>query len=171
MIPVILISLFVIQIIGFYFLALVYTKVSKFDDLEKKQKKLMAEMDDSIVAYLSELKDENDRLIEQLTRVEVKPISKEPTMKSSEGSLDLVEESPSENLINIPKLPINLALKSYSAASLYKTETEPKEAKEIEKVDVRTKALRLYDTGQSIEEIAKTLGKGRTEIELILKFR
>ena len=57
------------QIIGFYFLALLYTKVSKFDDLEKKQRKLMEEMDDSIGAYLSELKDENDRLIERLIAV------------------------------------------------------------------------------------------------------
>ena len=67
MITIFLVFLFIIQIIGFYFLALLYTKVTKFDDLEKKQRKLMAEMDNSIGAYLSELKDENERLIEQLT--------------------------------------------------------------------------------------------------------
>ena len=69
MITIFLVFLFIIQIISFYFLALLYTKVTKFDDLEKKQRKLMTEMDDSIGAYLSELKDENDRLIEQLTVV------------------------------------------------------------------------------------------------------
>ena len=38
-------------------------------------------------------------------------------------------------------------------------------------MDDRTKAINLHDTGQTIEEIAKALGKGRTEVELILKFR
>ena len=51
---IVLIFLFIVQIISFYFLALLYTKVSKFDDLEKKQRKLMVEMDDSLVhIYLS----------------------------------------------------------------------------------------------------------------------
>src|SRR4051794_9029785 len=53
-----LLFLFILQIISFYFLALMYTKLSKFDNLEKQQRKLMNEMDDSIGAYLSELKDE-----------------------------------------------------------------------------------------------------------------
>ena len=66
MTTIFLLFLFVTQLISFYFLALLYAKVSKFDDLEKKQGKLMREMDDSITAYLSELKDENDRLIIQL---------------------------------------------------------------------------------------------------------
>ena len=67
MIWIFLVFLFILQIISFYFLALFYTKMSQFDDLEKKQRKLMDEMDDSIAAYLSELKDENERLIEQLS--------------------------------------------------------------------------------------------------------
>ena len=41
----------------------------------------------------------------------------------------------------------------------------------VEAEDARTQVIRLHDAGQSIEEIAKQLGKGRTEIELILKFR
>ena len=61
-----LVILFLLQLISFYFLALLYTKVSKFDDLEKKQRKIMNEMDDSLGAYLAELKDENERLIQRL---------------------------------------------------------------------------------------------------------
>ena len=61
-----LVILFLLQLISFYFLALLYTKVSKFDDFEKKQRKIMNEMDDSLGAYLAELKDENERLIQRL---------------------------------------------------------------------------------------------------------
>lgn len=60
MITTILLCLFILQIMTFYFLALLYTKSSKYDDLEKKQQTLMREMDDSIGMYLTELKDEND---------------------------------------------------------------------------------------------------------------
>ena len=64
-------------------------------------------------------------------------------------------------------MPVNLALKSYKAAGQVLEEPEVP----VEAEDARTQVIRLYEAGQSIEEIAKQLGKGRTEIELILKFR
>lgn len=160
--------LFIVQIISFYFLALLYTKVSKFDDLEKKQRKLMVEMDDSIGAYLSELKDENERLIERLTTRDREPVVKKVT---SSVQLDkqeytaATEQAPPMIRVNKPTIPVNVALKSYNAVS--KTQQGPT----LEVDDDRTQALKLFDAGQSIEEIAKALGKGRTEVELILKFR
>lgn len=150
------------QIIGFYVLALLYTKVSKFDDLEKKQRKLMEEMDDSIGAYLSELKDENDRLIERLSTVEIEKKTNGETVSTTKST---VEQPPPTIRFNPPSHPINLALKSYSEASFHNTVPE-----EVE-MDDRTKAINLHDSGQTVEEIAKALGKGRTEVELILKFR
>ena len=153
MTTIFLLFLFILQIITFYFLALLYTKSSKYDDLEKKQQTLMREMDDSIGLYLSELKDENDRLIEKLSKrvdKEEIPVTIKP----------IVESSPTV------KVPVNLALKSYQATKKYKNEPEL-----VEETDERTRIIRLYEAGQSIEEIAKTLGKGRTEVELILKFR
>ena len=41
----------------------------------------------------------------------------------------------------------------------------------LEAEDARTQVIRLRDAGQSVEEIVTTRQKGRTEIELILKFR
>ncbi|KAA0966490.1 hypothetical protein FQ087_09750 [Sporosarcina sp. ANT_H38] len=173
MTTIFLVFLFIIQIISFYFLALLYTKITKFDDLEKKQRKLMTEMDNSIAVYLSELKDENERLIEQLTVYVQQPAIQKSSAKNtlaSEESVATEESSPVKNT-NIPKMPVHLALKSYKAvaASLGQTSEETVVPEEAE--DVRTQVTRLHDAGQSIEEIAKQLGKGRTEIELILKFR
>ncbi|WP_186671218.1 hypothetical protein [Sporosarcina sp. BP05] len=166
MITIFLVFLFIIQIISFYFLALLYTKVTKFDDLEKKQRKLMAEMDNSIGAYLSELKDENDRLIEQLTVHDKQPTLKKTIVRAAQESATSEEVRPVMRA-SIPTMPVNLALKSYKAAAQV-----PEEAvAPVEAGDERTQVNRLHDAGQSIEEIAKQLGKGRTEIELILKFR
>lgn len=164
-----LVFLFTLQIIGFYFLALLYAKISKFDELEKKQRKLMAEMDDSLVAYLSELKDENERLIERLATREDKPVvAKAPIDKNPELAKLVVtpNEQPSSMPITKPQIPMNVALRSYGAANKPKEEPEA-----IETDDDRTRAFRMHDAGESIEEIAKKLGKGRTEVELLLKFR
>ncbi|MBO0603058.1 hypothetical protein I2483_15425 [Sporosarcina sp. E16_3] len=166
MITIFLVFLFIIQIISFYFLALLYTKVTKFDDLEKKQRKLMTEMDDSIGAYLSELKDENDRLIEQLTVGVKQPTLQKTIVRDAQQSAKSEEVRPVMRA-SIPTMPVNLALKSYKAAGQV-----PEEAvAPVEAEDERTQVIRLHDAGQSIEEIAKQLSKGRTEIELILRFR
>ena len=38
-------------------------------------------------------------------------------------------------------------------------------------LDDRTRAFNMHDEGKPVEEIAKKLGKGKTEVELLLKFR
>lgn len=152
MTTIILLCLFILQIMTFYFLALLYTKSSKYDYLEKKQQTLMREMDDSIGMYLAELKDENDRLIERLSKrvdIEEEPISTEPVIET----------------IPTIKAPINIALKSYQS-----TKFELEKSTVPDSVDDRTRVIQLHEAGQSIEKIAKKLGKGRTEVELILKF-
>ncbi|WP_203246248.1 hypothetical protein [Sporosarcina beigongshangi] len=160
--------LFIVQIMSFYFLALLYTKVSKFDDLEKKQRKLMIEMDDSIGAYLSELKDENERLIEQLVERDNKPFAKkvvDSILTNGQEHTVTVEQAQPVLRVSKPTIPVNVALKSYNAV------TTNQQGPTIVVDDDRTQAIKLFDAGKSIEEIAKALGKGKTEIELILKFR
>lgn len=77
--------LFFLQLLSFYFLIILNTKLAKFKDLEKKQERLMREMDDTITAYLAEMKDENDRLIKELQNV------KQPEIAAS--SLQQIEQS------------------------------------------------------------------------------
>ena len=124
-------------------------------------------MDDSLAAYLSEVKDENDKLIKKIMSVQNE-------QQASTVKLAVNQEHNSEQktpLINIstPRIPVNLALKSYAT-----TKPKPVVNQKIEvklEVDDRTRAFELHDNGKSIEEIARALGKGRTEVELLLKFR
>ncbi len=71
--------LFVLQLLSFYFIIILNTKLAKFKDLENKQERLMREMDDTISLYLAEMKDENNRLIQELQAVP-KP---EPEVKTT----------------------------------------------------------------------------------------
>lgn len=155
-----LVVLFITQVISFYFIALLYMKVSKFDDLEKKQNRLMREMDDALAVYLAEVKDENDQLIQEITRKMSAQKHKTTTEKKAE-----VVERKKESAVIVP-VPQNTmrqhARQSYEAVK--KTEQV------VVEPDDRMKAIQMFGQGYSVEEIAKKLGKGKTEIELILKF-
>lgn len=165
--------LFFIQIIVGYFLVLLYMKVSKFDDLEKKQRQLMNEMDDSIGAYLAELKDENERLIAKLAERQT-----EMTKQGQAGTADPAkpvptaptEESQPGSAIGVPKVPVNIALQTYENARKVHGNVSDEQL-EREPEDDRTRALEWHRDGHSVEEIAKKLGKGKTEVELMLKFK
>ncbi|MDW0115707.1 hypothetical protein QTL97_01985 [Sporosarcina thermotolerans] len=160
-----LLLLFVLQMVSFYVIALLYMKISKFNNLEKKQERLMAEMDDAIAAYLSELKEENERLINIIENREEKVLIKvqeevKPTRKTK------IVENENEFTIVQPNIPVNVALKSYQNAP-----TTPKTLNLTPEKNDHHRALSMFDEGKTVEEIAKTLGKGTTEVELLLKFR
>ncbi|WP_432359295.1 hypothetical protein [Sporosarcina sp. UB5] len=168
---VFLVFLFILQVIGFYFMALLYMKVSKFNDLEKKQRKLMAEMDDAIGAYLSELKEENERLISIIDKRQENNDSAE---KSSVSPRSLESEQPREKeafFLNTPRYPVKAAMDSYRKAPSLKKMSVPDYGSNESEMDDRTLAIHLHDEGEPIEKIAKRLGKGKTEVELLLKFR
>ncbi|MCG3090075.1 DUF6115 domain-containing protein [Sporosarcina cyprini] len=159
-----LIILFILQLITFYFIALLFMRMAKFDKLETKQQKLMSEMDDTIAAYLTELKDENDRLIRLLEKRMVDEV--ELSEKEIRKVKAQTAPAPSEMRQNQkPVIPVQVALQSYKSYS------KPSEPDNQDEEDDRTRALNLQKNGWSVEEIARELGKGKTEIELILKFK
>lgn len=166
---VFLLFLFILQVIGFYFIVLLYMKVSKFNNLEKKQQKLMAEMDDAIGAYLSELKEENERLIRIIDEKRKNDLLEDHEAEPQRQAGP--EQDAKVFTIKPPSYPVKAALKSYQKAPAVPknslTEAEPSEPE----LDDRTIAIRMHDDGEPIEAIAKRLGKGKTEVELLLKFR
>lgn len=161
---IILAFLFILQMISFFVIALLYMKIAKFKDLERKQQKLMDEMDDTIAAYLAEIKEENDRLIDELSAK--RHVFQEAAAAAEKDKLpnDRIE-MPEQAERKIHPIPVNLALRSYQESA------KPIEQEQSDRPqDDRSKAIQMYKDGKSIEEIAKTLGKGKTEVELIVKF-
>ena len=182
--------LFFLQLISFYFLIILNTKLAKFKDLEKKQERLMREMDDTISVYLAEMKDENDRLIKELQNVSQSEIAASSLQQTEQyvtpqeqPSLPVVHEVKSDSSLSLEKdariyVPKNIVANAYSrqqhtSSKMVKTAPPLKveEQKEAEKLlTVEQQALELAKQGKSPEEIAKQLQKGKTEIELLLKF-
>lgn len=184
--------LFILQLLSFYFLIILNTKLAKFKDLEKKQERLMREMDDTISVYLAEMKDENDRLIQELQRVSksetqtnaveqeeqiVRQQEKEqpPSLTKEESTVDGSIGLDQEPRIYVPK---NIVANAYSrqqqtGAKVVHSDRQASEATEKEEAKPLTleqQAINLAKQGKTSEEIAKQLQKGKTEIELLLKF-
>lgn len=197
MTTILIIVLFVLQLLSFYFIIILNTKLAKFKDLEKKQERLMREMDDTISLYLAEMKDENDRLINELQMVSKQkavvssdPIEQEKKIikQQSEQETQHVKVEKSSKEVNVPDfeveprvfVPKKTVANAYSRQQYASTNAANQgppvatlDATSTEKLKERTfeeQVVQLSKEGKNIEEIAKQLQKGKTEIELLLKF-
>ncbi|KGR73920.1 DUF6115 domain-containing protein [Ureibacillus sinduriensis] len=191
MVASLVIILIISQLICYYFIVILNTKIAKFKDLEKRQDQLIREMDDAISIYLVEMKEENDRLIEELSLIkqnernherkdqnmammnseERKTIS-EVTRNDMEGKVGVLQS-------NAPKATISkkMATNAYKQQRLSEVPSEARQEhnEEVEKDNsslpsFEQKVLNLHKQGKSIDEIAKLTQKGKTEIELLIKF-
>lgn len=196
MTTILIVVLFFLQLLSFYFLIILNTKLAKFKDLEKKQERLMREMDDTISVYLAEMKDENDRLIQELQSVSmtatktnaVKQVEQIARQKEQEQSPSLTEEEStvdgSNSVDHEPRIyvPKKIVANAYSRQQQPGVKTEAKvvhsaeqlnEARrkeEVKPLTIEQQAIELAKQGKTSEEIAKQLQRGKTEIELLLKF-
>jgi hypothetical protein len=160
----------------------------------------MREMDDTISLYLADMKDENDRLIQELQRVSKSEIQnavkqEEPIVrqKEQEQPPSLTKEEStgdgSVSLDNEPRVyvPKNIVANAYSRqqqtgakndankteAKVAQSAQQPTDAtkkEEAKPLTIEQQAIELAKQGKTAEEIAKQLQKGKTEIELLLKF-
>ncbi|TQR20947.1 DUF6115 domain-containing protein [Psychrobacillus vulpis] len=159
MTSIVLVILFLLQLISFYVIALLYSKLSKLNDIEKKQDQVLAEMEDSFVAYIAEIKDENNRLLQELRNTE---------KSIAASTVEIVPKATNEKepfTFEQPKSYVSKVL----AANSYLKSVASKEKKNP--VTIQEKVLFYEEEGKSIDEIAKLLQIGKTEVELFLKFK
>ncbi len=183
----IIVLLIVSQLISFYFILLLNTKLAKFKDLEIRQDKLIREMDNAISVYLLEMREENDRLIKELSNV--KQIESKKDIQEKQNVAIIQEKIPFEpiqddnNIIDDvaieakPLVPKNIVKNAYNQQknlnSSQNLELVIKEKEPIESTEILTfeqQVLKMHLEGKSIDEIAKITQKGKTEIELLIKF-
>lgn len=190
MVALVLVILVISQLICFYFIILLNTKVSKFKDLEKRQDQLIREMDDALALYLVEMKEENERFINELTKVKQTELNNNEINASTLDMMQRVDEKESslkntventnlhsavEQKAFVPKMKAKNAYKKQKAMTVNQKEPQKEVETQIQK-DISSlpsfeqKVLKLHDEGKTIDEIAKITQKGKTEIELLIKF-
>ncbi|WP_203362330.1 hypothetical protein [Bacillus sp. REN10] len=142
---------FILNAVALFAIILLFLRQNRLFELKQQQQRISQEMEEMMDAYLLEMKEENEKFIEQL----------------SKNSTPLEKESPlvKEQEILIPNLQRARAVKGYKTTNATnETVIAPKENTPKDEVTV------LYEQGYSVEEIARKLNKGKTEVELALKF-
>ncbi|CEA04512.1 hypothetical protein BN1050_01999 [Metalysinibacillus saudimassiliensis] len=162
-----IIILFILQLLMFFFIVLLQLKVARFNQLEEKQKRLMREMDTTISTYLIQMQEENNRFIEELTKTPKAPVQPTAHKHTKTPTVDIVE-STEVTLPKVQEKPRMVVPKTKAAKAYQQQEVK---APVIKPQTVEEQAVALAAQGLSTEAIAKQLQKGKTEIELLLKFR
>ncbi|MGM0873693.1 MAG: hypothetical protein ACQEWV_02635 [Bacillota bacterium] len=173
-----LISL-LLHVVAFYFIVVLYMKYSNVKDLSDSQRKMLEETEYSMTSFLIEMKDENERLIQNLKKSPAsfpQPAPYPQTVKDP--------ETREEEIVMPKSKPSDIAINDYANSTIL--DDLPDYLTGINKVEdiieinhstqekylpFEIEAINLYKNGHTVEQIAKKLIRGKTEIELLLKFR
>lgn len=190
----------VLNIIALFSIVILYLRQSKLFEVEKKQQRMIEEMEDVISTYLAEMREENESFIERMTKTATKQFPEQEYKKKKEVSVEPILPSAEEE-----KIPYSIksskshAVKAYKIGAIqpltdedvevllpdFNEAEDPSLDPEVEKIveenlqevtepkemSLLEEVIYLQEQGLTYEEIAKKLHKGQTEIELLLKFR
>lgn len=124
---------------------------------------------------IKETKEEKQEIQEQNIMLEYKAGSRAAAKKQAINAYKIM---PEENEAKVLPVKVEDKLELASAATSPQNQGKPaaKEFSDMLQASLNERSLNekvdmLADQGHSIEEIAKKLGRGQTEIELLLKFR
>ncbi|MEG7334107.1 Swarming motility protein SwrB [Bacillus subtilis] len=143
-----------------YAVIILYTRLAAVKETEKQQKKILEETENTLAAFLLELKEENEKLIEN-TDSPSSQAEKETQKSDLQRSEKYAERDAVQEEENLPEHIEGLI-------------TEVERQEESVNSDVQSfedQVIDLYEQGYSASQIAQKLKSGKTEIELFLKFR
>jgi hypothetical protein len=183
-----------LNIVALLAIILLYMRQNKLMDTEKRQEKVLVEMEEVISSYLIQMKEENDDFISKFSQFNAK---NDPSIKEKSIPIN-IDRKNDQNIAKADEKSMRLARASiYQASKAYKQNLREAEDKLSEKESLsslkepvpktqsdRSQPIKeeipssindqvfiLKKQGLSAGDIAKKLGKGKTEVELMLKFR
>lgn len=169
---ILLFLLFMLNMLTILAVILLYKRQNRLLEMENSERDNKEETAEIFSAFLLELKEENEQFISKVSQ-----------LKGNEGLRQTEEKMEKHNPNDDQQVDITQELpitsKAYSELLAYQSygknvdsELPPSKAgNEIKKeLSLNEQVTRLNEEGFTIEEIAKTLHKGKTEIELMLKF-
>ena len=168
---------------------LLYLRQNRLVEAEKKQEKIIKEIEEVFSAYLFELKEENDKFLEVMTKTKVQnqfndkdTVAIEASDKEPEKGSDHIAQEKHPNRLG-KGIAYHAARKAYKqnhepvSTDLLLAENDiiavdsPEDKVELKQLSFIDQVLNMKKQGLTTEEIARDLDKGKTEIELLLKFR
>ncbi|WP_100330937.1 DUF6115 domain-containing protein [Bacillus xiapuensis] len=160
---------FLLHAVSLFAVILLFTRQNRLIEVKKQQQKIAKDMEEMMEAYLIEMKEENEKFIRELSE----PV-KEPPPAPSDKQTAKAEgaKGTSPNLaLTLPSLQRARAANGYKSISSQEQAVEEETEEASASPDnIESRIFQLRNQGMSNEEIAKKLNKGKTEIELALKF-
>jgi hypothetical protein len=161
-----------LHVVAFYFIAVLYMKYSTIKELSDTQKKMIEETEQVITSFLIEMKDENERLLQRLNSSSEHPQQRNKSVTLEKKGFQQNESPSKENRRNDSIVERQEDLPDYlTAANLVEDIIEITNVPQEKMIPFELEAINLFKNGHTVEQIAKKLNKGKTEIELLLKFR
>ncbi|MGM8214497.1 DUF6115 domain-containing protein [Bacillaceae bacterium W0354] len=160
---------FVIHVITFIIIFLFYQKLQQATEGERNFERRVQEVEDLFNSYLLEIKDENRKFLEAITHIDSETQHNDHQTSDTQDILKKQQFS-DKNVkydYHIDKEAENN--KKHKSSQKYKIENVSLND-QFERPSIQAQIMQLYSAGHSVEEIAKKLNKGNTEVELIVKF-
>ncbi|QSB48190.1 hypothetical protein [Parageobacillus toebii] len=153
MIAFLLVVSFILHALSLFVIILLYLQLSKVKETEKRQQQMAEEMEQTFSAYLLEWKEENERFLKELSDMLTNRTKADRKQSPSKADATSTKEEALPNYFpNVDDVKDIVDIRHQAMPSLVE------------------EAWQLFEQGKTIEEIAKILKKGKTEIELLLKF-
>ncbi|TFB23185.1 hypothetical protein E3U55_05040 [Filobacillus milosensis] len=146
--------------VTFFVIFGLYQKLQKVNEGESHFNKRVQETEDLFSSYLLEIKDENKKFIDTISKINHQPSASRHKTERSKATIETKVEEP---------IPFPNYETSEETSKTFQPETIEVNDRS-EQPSIQTQIMHLYQNGYTIEEIAKRLNKGNTEIELIVKF-
>lgn len=183
-----IIVLFLLQFLTLSALVVLYLRLQKNEQLYEEQRELVEQFEMSMQLYLDEIKRENEQLLERLTE---RPRPQKETEEHSTPEMKPLVIPPIEDEFVATPQSYASHLQARLIQEQRKKMTALEEINEMPPVSQREERVeppvqeeevqeeeetyeeqvkRLFDEGESIEALAKRFDRGKTEIELLLKF-
>ncbi|WP_246939862.1 hypothetical protein [Bacillus pinisoli] len=168
---------FILHAISFFIIILLYYRLQQTRELERKQVNLLKDMEDVLSAYVVEMKEENELFLNKVKKEKQNPSEEQPSKPIQKSVENKKNTYTSINTLDtqLTNEDLSALLPTYKKEEITEEPKVTKVSKEEEEslfnlLPVGQQAKILHKNGLSIEEIAKKLSKGVTEIELFLKF-
>ncbi|MGJ9381437.1 DUF6115 domain-containing protein [Salipaludibacillus sp. CF4.18] len=163
MVYLVIISL-ALHFVSFYIMILLYQRMERTKPLDKE--KTMKELEDLLLSYTTEMKDNNERLARRVSKLSANSSPKVNEHRKIENIPEPITD-PDQSLVNtFPD--------SADHEEDYKEYEPPLPDETSEEIaldsSTTSRVLSLYKRGNSITDIAKELRIGAGEVELLLKF-
>ncbi len=170
---------FLLHFIALIAIVILSVRVSKTKELELKQEKVAREVEETFTAYLLEIKEENERLmniLEQSGQTDVAdkqerateetgyrpPVPDAPQAQENHSFQETLEEQSKKHREEKPQ-------KVEDPSPIEETNASDYQKEEAYQPSLQSSVFQMYDQGYSTEQIAKRLDCGKTEVELMLK--